>query len=101
MSMLAPNPLGIHYFELFGMSIGMYTKLKEEFKTIEFIKKYLSSSMIIKQNEDKDYPSNHDIMDSNWVDVLEEQEGAKKKKSKKEEEMRLEKKYVSFLSNHH
>ena len=41
-SLLSPNPFGVHYFELFGLSIGMYTKLKEEFRTIEFINKYLS-----------------------------------------------------------
>jgi hypothetical protein len=98
MSILAPNPLGIHYFEMFGMSIGMYTKLKEEFRTIEFINTYLSTSMIRKQDDFEDYPSNHDIMDTNKVDVLDQKPNETKKKYMKEEEKRLDKEYVSWSS---
>lgn len=45
-SLLSPNPLGIHYFELFSLSIAMYTRLKEEFRTCEFIRKYFSQISI-------------------------------------------------------
>ena len=58
-SLLSINPLGVHYFELFGLSIGMYVKLKEELRTIEFIKKYFSNIYINKPEMVHSYESNH------------------------------------------
>lgn len=49
----------MHYFELFGLSIAMYIKLKEEFRTVEFIQKYLSKIMITQQFSFEKYSMNN------------------------------------------
>lgn len=87
---MSPNPLGIHYFELFGLSVAMYTKLKEEFRTIEFINKYLSNIEIQKQSTLEEYKANHFLFDDNPVATLSDKENMQQVKL--EREVKLDKK---------
>jgi hypothetical protein len=48
----------MHYFELMSLSIAMYIKMKQEFRTIEFIELYFSQISVQKS----DHPErNHDL----------------------------------------
>ena len=92
---MSPNPLGIHYFELFGLSVAMYTKLKEEFRTIEFINKYLANMYIEKQKNLKKYKHNHFLFDDNPVEALSDKEVVQQPKVEREVKLDKESATVS------
>ena len=60
----------------------MYTKLKEEFRTIEFINKYLSQFDILKQKSFSDYEKNHFLLDNKEIPLMKNPEDYIPRKSK-------------------